>query len=103
MGTSMLRSRLAHGPAFDRAYELGRRLENRRAGIRSSIIRLSGNWRGNLKTPKLPKAFRSSTATLRPRSPYGLPRDTIARLVREAPLHSLSIAFLIGLVIAGRR
>jgi hypothetical protein len=34
---------------------------------------------------------------------FGLPLDTIARLVREAPLHSLAIAFLIGLVIAGRR
>jgi hypothetical protein len=33
----------------------------------------------------------------------GMPLDTIARLVREAPLHSLAIAFLIGMVIARRR
>jgi hypothetical protein len=29
--------------------------------------------------------------------------DTIARLVREAPLHSLAIAFLLGMVVARRR
>jgi hypothetical protein len=52
-----------------RAYELWERPENRRAEMRSSIIRLSGNWRGNLKTPKLPKTFRSSRATPPPQSP----------------------------------
>jgi hypothetical protein len=34
--------------------------------MRSSIIRRSGNWRGNLKTPKLPKTFRSSRQHRRP-------------------------------------
>jgi plasmid stabilization system protein ParE len=33
----------------------------------------------------------------------GMPVDTIARLVREAPLHSLTIAFLLGMVVARRR
>jgi hypothetical protein len=33
----------------------------------------------------------------------GMPLDTIARLVREAPLHSLMIAFLLGIVVARRR
>ena len=32
----------------------------------------------------------------------GMPLDTIARLAREAPLHSLAIAFLLGMVIARR-
>jgi hypothetical protein len=31
-----------------------------------------------------------------------MPLDTIARLAREAPLHSLAIAFLLGMVIARR-
>src|ERR1700722_20595370 len=42
----------------------GRRPDNRRAEIRNSIIRLSGNWRGILKTAKLPKTFRSSAASI---------------------------------------
>jgi hypothetical protein len=33
----------------------------------------------------------------------GMALDTIARLVREAPLHSLTIAFLLGMVVARRR
>jgi hypothetical protein len=33
----------------------------------------------------------------------GMPLDTIGRLVREAPLHSLAIAFLLGMVVARRR
>jgi hypothetical protein len=33
----------------------------------------------------------------------GMPLDTITRLVREAPLHSLAIAFLLGMVVARRR
>jgi hypothetical protein len=33
----------------------------------------------------------------------GSPLDTITRLVREAPLHSLMIAFLLGMVVARRR
>jgi hypothetical protein len=33
----------------------------------------------------------------------GMPLDTIARLVREAPLHSLAVAFLLGMVVARRR
>jgi plasmid stabilization system protein ParE len=33
----------------------------------------------------------------------GAPLDTIVRLVREAPLHSLTIAFLLGMVVARRR
>jgi hypothetical protein len=32
----------------------------------------------------------------------GMPLDTIARLAREAPLHSLAIAFLLGMVVARR-
>ena len=32
-----------------------------------------------------------------------MPIDTIARLVREAPLHSLAVAFLLGMVVARRR
>jgi hypothetical protein len=31
-----------------------------------------------------------------------MPLDTIARLAREAPLHSLAIAFLLGMVVARR-
>ena len=33
----------------------------------------------------------------------GVPLDTMARFVREAPLHSLAIAFLLGMVVARRR
>jgi hypothetical protein len=33
----------------------------------------------------------------------GMPLDTIARLVRQAPLHSLAIAFLLGLAVTRRR
>ena len=33
----------------------------------------------------------------------GMPLDTIAGLVREAPLHSLAVAFLLGMVVARRR
>jgi hypothetical protein len=33
----------------------------------------------------------------------GMPLDILARLVREAPLHSLAIAFLLGLAVARRR
>jgi hypothetical protein len=33
----------------------------------------------------------------------GMPLDTLGRLVREAPLHSLAIAFLLGMVVARRR
>ena len=33
----------------------------------------------------------------------GMLLDTVARLVREAPLHSLAIAFLVGMVVARRR
>jgi hypothetical protein len=33
----------------------------------------------------------------------GTPLDTIARLVREAPLHSMAVAFLLGMVVARRR
>jgi hypothetical protein len=33
----------------------------------------------------------------------GMPLDNIAQLVREAPLHSLAIAFLLGMVVARRR
>jgi hypothetical protein len=33
----------------------------------------------------------------------GMPLDTMARLVRGAPLHSLAIAFLLGIVVARRR
>jgi hypothetical protein len=33
----------------------------------------------------------------------GMPLDTIARLVREAPLHSVAVAFLLGMVVARRR
>jgi hypothetical protein len=32
----------------------------------------------------------------------GMPLDSLSRMVREAPLHSLAIAFLLGIV-AGRR
>jgi plasmid stabilization system protein ParE len=32
-----------------------------------------------------------------------MPLDTMARLVREAPLHSLAVAFLLGIVVARRR
>ena len=45
---------------------------------------------------------RVSEATGSGRAP-GTPLDTIARLVREAPLHSLMIAFLLGMVVARRR
>jgi plasmid stabilization system protein ParE len=33
----------------------------------------------------------------------GMLLDTIGRLVREAPIHSLAIAFLLGIVVARRR
>jgi hypothetical protein len=33
----------------------------------------------------------------------GMPLDTLARLVRQAPLHSLAIAFLLGVAISRRR
>jgi hypothetical protein len=33
----------------------------------------------------------------------GMPLDTIAQLVREAPLHSMAVAFLLGMVVARRR
>jgi hypothetical protein len=45
---------------------------------------------------------RASEATGSGRAP-GTPLDTIARLVREAPLHLLMIAFLLGMVVARRR
>jgi hypothetical protein len=32
----------------------------------------------------------------------GMPLDNLARLVRQAPLHSLAIAFLIGVAISRR-
>jgi hypothetical protein len=32
-----------------------------------------------------------------------MPLDILARLVREAPLHSLAIAFLLGVAVARRR
>jgi hypothetical protein len=42
---------------FAAAYELWEKAGKPRAETRNFIIRLSGNWRGNLKTPKLPKTF----------------------------------------------
>jgi hypothetical protein len=33
----------------------------------------------------------------------GMPLDILSRLVREAPLHSLAIAFLLGVAISRRR
>jgi hypothetical protein len=33
----------------------------------------------------------------------GMPLDILSRLVREAPLHSLAIAFLLGVAVARRR
>lgn len=33
----------------------------------------------------------------------GMPLDTLARLVREAPLPSLLVAFLLGVIVARRR
>jgi hypothetical protein len=32
-----------------------------------------------------------------------MPLDILSRLVREAPLHSLAIAFLLGVAVARRR
>ena len=33
----------------------------------------------------------------------GMPLDILSRLIREAPLHSLAIAFLLGVAVARRR
>jgi hypothetical protein len=33
----------------------------------------------------------------------GMPLDILSRIVREAPLHSLTIAFLLGMVVSRRR
>jgi hypothetical protein len=33
----------------------------------------------------------------------GMPLDILSKMVREAPLHSLAIAFLLGMVISRRR
>jgi hypothetical protein len=33
----------------------------------------------------------------------GMPLDILSKMVREAPLHSLAVAFLLGMVVSRRR
>jgi hypothetical protein len=61
----------------------------------------------NRRSIRLQKAFRSASQTLDEameacREP-GMPFDTLSRLTRQAPLHALTIAFLVGVLVMRRR